>query len=182
VAPHTRQACWRRSLPNRIRTDKLQRLFFSPERAIEIQLGNISQIIQLAIAPVFLLTGVGTNLAVLTNRLGRIIDRARVLETRYSRISEPEQRQSEAELRNLLKRSRLINRAITLSTSSGLLVCLVIATLFVGDAFNIDLAKPIGAMFVLAMVALICSFTYFLREIFFATRTLTAHWPLSPPK
>ena len=130
----------------------------------------------------FLLTGVGTNLAVLTNRLGRIIDRARVLEDRYARVSAAEQRQFEAELRNLLKRSRLINRAITLSTASGLLVCLVIATLFFGDAFNVDLAKTIGAMFVLAMLSLICSFTYFLREIFFATRTLAAHWPLSPPK
>lgn len=118
----------------------------------------------------------------LINRLGRIIDRARVLEDRYARVSATEQRKFEAELRNLLKRSRLINRAITLSTSSGLLVCLVIATLFVGDAFNVDLATLIAAMFVLAMFALICSFIYFLREIFFAMRTLVAHWPLSPPQ
>ena len=127
----------------------------------------------------FLLTGVGTNLTVLTNRLGRIIDRARVIEDRYPQGGEVEHRQYEAELRTLLTRSALINRAISLSTSSALLVCLVIATLFVGDALNLDLGKLIAGMFVLAMLALIGSFIYFLREIFFATRTLTLHWPLS---
>jgi hypothetical protein len=145
--------------------------------ALDIPLGEISHTIQLAIAPVFLLTGIGTNLAVLTNRLGRIIDRARSLEDRFPDASTQEQAQYDAELDKLVQRAHLINRAITLSTSSALLICIVIATLFVGDTFDLALAKVIAALFVLAMVTLIGSFIYLLREIFIATRTLSFRRP-----
>jgi hypothetical protein len=140
--------------------------------ATDIQLGDVSHIIQLAVAPVFLLTGVGTNLMVLTNRLARIIDRSRVLEERYPKASHLEQLHYEAELTTLYRRIHLINRAITLSTSSALLVCLVIAALFLGDAFNLGLAKFIASLFVLAMLTLIGSFIYLLREILVATKTI----------
>jgi hypothetical protein len=140
---------------------------------MEIQLGDISHTIQLAIAPVFLLTGVGTNLAVLTNRLARIIDRSRVMEARVIGPDSAERTEAYAELETLYRRAHLINRAITLSTSCGLLVCVVIATLFIGDALNLGLVKFIASCFVLAMFALIGSFVYFLREIFIATRTLS---------
>lgn len=138
---------------------------------MDIQLGQISHTIQLAIAPVFLLTGVGTNLAVLANRLARIIDRSRVLEDRIHATA-TEEPDTLAELETLYQRGRLINRAMTLSTSCALLVCLVIATLFIGDALNLALAKFIALMFVLGMVALIGSFIYLLREVFIATRSL----------
>lgn len=140
---------------------------------MEIQLGDISHIIQLAIAPVFLLTGVGTNLAVLTNRLARIIDRSRTLESRVHIGSAEECAEAHAELATLYRRAHLINRAITLSTSCALLVCVVIATLFIGDALNLELAKFIALCFVIGMFSLIGSFVYFLREIFIATRTLS---------
>jgi hypothetical protein len=139
---------------------------------MNIQLGDISHIIQLAIAPVFLLTGVGTNLAVLTNRLGRIIDRSRQLEDRiHANADDPAD--AYAELETLFQRGHLINRAITLSTSCALLVCVVIASLFVGDALDLGLANFIGISFVLCMLCLIGSFYYLLREIFIATRTLS---------
>jgi len=147
---------------------------------MELQLGDISHTIQLAIAPVFLLTGVGTNLAVLTNRLARIIDRARTLEDRFPQASELEQRQFDSELARLARRAHLINRAITLSTSSALLVCLVIAALFVGSALDLPLGKFIGAMFVLSMITLIGAFIYLLREIFIATRSLSFRRPALP--
>lgn len=140
---------------------------------MEIQLGDISHIIQLAIAPVFLLTGVGTNLAVLTNRLARIIDRSRTLESRVHTGSAEECAEAHAELATLYRRAHLINRAITLSTSCALLVCVVIAALFIGDALNLELAKFIALCFVIGMFSLIGSFVYFLREIFIATRTLS---------
>lgn len=140
---------------------------------MEIQLGDISHIIQLAIAPVFLLTGVGTNLAVLTNRLARIIDRSRTLEGRVHSGSVEEREEAHAELATLYRRAHLINRAITLSTSCALLVCVVIAALFIGDALNLELAKFIALCFVVGMFSLIGSFVYFLREIFIATRTLS---------
>ncbi|OWW22303.1 DUF2721 domain-containing protein [Noviherbaspirillum denitrificans] len=140
---------------------------------MNIQLGDISHIIQLSIAPVFLLTGVGTKLAVLTNRLARIIDRSRVLEDRLSAAGGAGFPEAQGELLALYRRSHLINWAITLSTSCGLLVCIVIAALFIGDALDLELAKFIAFCFVLAMFSLIGSFVFLLREIFVATQSLS---------
>ncbi len=137
---------------------------------MNFQIGDVGHIIQLAIAPVFLLTGVGTLLGVLTNRLARIIDRSRVLEDRMRGAEEhPE---ALAELQVLFQRAHLINRAITLSTSCGLFICVVIAMLFIGGTLRISLANGIALMFVLAMLSLIGSFVFLLREIFVATRNL----------
>jgi hypothetical protein len=122
---------------------------------------------------VFLLTGVGTNLTVLTNRLARIIDRTRVLEGRITDTDDVARTQMTAELRTLYGRSHLIHRAITLSTSSALLVCIMISTLFIGAALDINLGKLIAGLFVLAMLALIGGFIFFLREIFMATSSLS---------
>jgi len=149
---------------------------------MEIQLGDIGHIIQLAIAPVFLLTGVGTKLAVLTNRLARIIDRSRVLEDRIGAAGMADMTLAFEELETLYRRARLINRAITLSTSCGLFVCLVIVTLFMGDALNLALAQWIALLFVLGMLALIGSFVYLLREIFIATKTLSMRHLIAPKK
>ena len=136
---------------------------------ISLQLGDVSHIIQLAIAPVFLLTGVGTKLAVLTSRLARIIDRARVVENLLQTNATVG---LEEELVELFQRSHLINRAITLSTTCGLLICLVIAALFVGDAMGLNLDKLIAGLFVGGILSLIGSFFYFMSEIIVATRTL----------
>lgn len=139
-----------------------------------IALGEVGHIIQLAIAPVFLLTGVGTNLLVLTNRLARIIDRSRMLEEKLEAGVESEKTESalNTELDILFSRARKINRAITLSTTCALLICVVVAALFLGDAFEWRLGTLIATMFVLAMVALTASFVYLLREILLATEFL----------
>lgn len=140
---------------------------------MEIQLGDIGNIIQLAIAPVFLLTGVGGNLLVLTNRLARIIDRSRVLEDRIDAAPEIRQKEYFIEIDVLYRRAHLINGAITLSTTCALLVCVVIAALFLGGALGLDLATFIATLFILAMMALIGSFVLLLKEIFVATRSMT---------
>ncbi len=148
---------------------------------MNIQPGEIGHIIQLAIAPVFLLTGVGTNMLVLTNRLARIIDRSRTLE---ERLDEPgdhapgKERVVREELGVLFRRARKINRAIFLSTTCALLICMVVAALFVTDALNLRLASVIAGMFVLAMVSLTGSFIYLLREILLATEFMNqqAKW------
>jgi hypothetical protein len=139
---------------------------------INLQLGDIGHIIQLSIAPVFLLTGVGTKLSVLTSRLARIIDRARVVENLLQSSDSPQEWLKE-ELVELYQRSHLINRAITLSTTCGLLICLVIAALFMGDAMGLNLDKLIAALFVGGVFSLIGSFIFFMREIFVATKTLS---------
>ena len=142
---------------------------------MEIRLGEIGHIIQLSIAPVFLLTGVGTNMLVLTNRLARIIDRSRALEERGESvdIQIPDDRR-EQEMEILFRRAQKINRAITLSTTCALLICVVVAALFLGDALNLRLGTLIATLFVLAMVALTGSFIYLLREILLATEFLDA--------
>ncbi|MEY3263418.1 MAG: putative rane protein [Pseudomonadota bacterium] len=142
---------------------------------MEIRLGEIGHIIQLSIAPVFLLTGVGTNMLVLTNRLARIIDRSRALEERGESvdIQMPDERR-EQEMEILFRRAQKINRAITLSTTCALLICVVVAALFLGDALNLRLGTVIATLFVLAMVALTGSFIYLLREILLATEFLDA--------
>lgn len=140
---------------------------------MDIQLGDIGHIIQLSIAPVFLLTGVGTNLMVLTNRLGRITDRSRVVEDRLrSTDDEALQAELQDELDMLYPRAHLINRAITSSTACALMVSLVIISLFLGDALNIGLAQFIASFFILAMLCLVTSFLFLLREILLATKTL----------
>ncbi len=152
---------------------------------MNIQPGEIGHIIQLAIAPVFLLTGVGTNMLVLTNRLARIIDRSRTLEERLEeRLEEPEshtpdkERAARDELQVLFRRARKINRAIFLSTTCALLICMVVAALFVTDALDLKLASVIAGMFVLAMISLTGSFIYLLREILLATEFMNqqAKW------
>jgi hypothetical protein len=134
---------------------------------MNIQISDIGHVIQLAIAPVFLLTGVATKLNVLTSRLARIIDRTRVLDD-ILRQGANEDYFSERE--TLYARAHLINTAITSSTACGLMICLVIAMLFLGDTTNLPLDQYIAGLFVLAMLGLISSFVFFLREIFIASR------------
>ena len=144
---------------------------------MNIQITDIGHVIQLAIAPVFLLTGVCTMLMVLTNRLARIIDRTRALEDRLDADFHPAYMD---ELDILYRRWHLINFAITLSTACGLLICVVIAMLFLGDTTNLPLDRYIAGLFVVAMVCLIGSFMYLLREIFVASSTLRARRHVRP--
>ena len=139
---------------------------------ISLQVTDIAHGIQLAVAPVFLLTGIGAMLSVLSFRLGRVVDRARQLEERIGQADEARRRCIEEELPILSRRARLINRAITLCTTCALLVCMVIMILFVGAFVSADVAYPIALLFIVAMAALILSLLIFLKEIELATASL----------
>ena len=135
------------------------------------QIDEISHLIQLSIAPVFLLTGVGTLLNVLSGRLARIIDRARVLEQRL-KTSEPSPSAAIInELQVLERRGKLIHHALKLSTASALLVCFVIAALFASSVLHYATRLVVSSLFIAAMFALIVSLTLFLREVYFAIET-----------
>jgi len=138
----------------------------------EAPITAIAHVIQLAIAPVFLISGVATLLSVLTNRLGRIVDRARVLEAKAE--SHNEQRRTEVlgELMRLSNRARLVNFAITLCTICALLICITIAALFTGTFLPVNLSKLITVLFIAAMVSLFLALMAFLREVITATRAL----------
>ncbi len=133
---------------------------------------DIAHSIQLAVAPVFLLSGVAVTLTVLTNRLGRIVDRARLLEGRLPSATPAEESRFEAELKVLFRRARLIHRAITLSTLCALLICTVIVALFVGVALGRDLSMLIVILFIAAMCSFIAGLVLFILEIRAATAGL----------
>lgn len=138
----------------------------------EPQVPGIAHVIQLAVAPVFLLSGVGVTLTVLTNRLARIVDRARVLEARPDHPDEALQARLHGDLAVLSLRAKLVNRALTLCTSCALLICLVIVALFASPVLDLDLSGLIAFLFIAAMAAFIGALLYFLREIFVATASL----------
>ncbi len=140
---------------------------------MNIQLGNVGDIIQLSIAPALLLAGVGTQLRVLTNRLARIINRSRILESRPTDADAASLQKSRTELDFLYQRIDLIHGAITLSICCALLVCAVIVAMFVNDVFDAGIARSIALLFIGSMLSLICSFVFFLREIFIAAKTLS---------
>ena len=94
---------------------------------------DIAHVIQLAIAPVFLLSSLGTVLSVLTTRLGRIVDRTRtLLERREKGLAEDRLPRLEEEVTMLVRRRALVNLAIGSATLASLLVCLLIAVAFLG--------------------------------------------------
>ena len=133
-----------------------------------VHIFSVAQVIQQAVAPVFLLTGVGAILNVLSSRLGRVIDRFRVLE----KVPESERSAYVTEIANLLRRSRWIHWSISLCTVCALFICIVIAGLFIGSEIGRDPSGMVAAFFIAAMLALTAALLCFLREIYLATNSI----------
>jgi len=138
---------------------------------------SVSHVIQLAIAPVFLLSGVGAILAVLINRLGRIVDRYRSLENGKPKAEAAAAMLADVEMEILSRRARLIHWAISLCTVGALFICIVIAMLFIGSMLHVGVSQAIALMFVAAMLALIAGLLSFLREITLATGSIHVKKP-----
>jgi len=137
---------------------------------------KIAHVISLSIAPVFLLSGVGTILSVLSGRLARIVDRARVLEGRLEADAD-HANAIVKELHTLERRGQLIYRAITTSTVSALMVCFVIASLFASSILHHSTRVFVTALFIVAMISSIVSLILFLREVFLAIGTFEIGLP-----
>lgn len=133
---------------------------------------DISRAIQLALGPAFLLTGIAGMLNVMAGRLARVIDRGRVLIEGRSDLVLPDQDTIKLELLNLERRRHYTSRAITACTISALLVCTVIATLFLEAMLHAPLKWFIGASFTAATLALIVGLAFFLREVHLAMQTI----------
>jgi hypothetical protein len=134
-------------------------------------LPEIAGVIQLAVAPVFLLTAIGTVIGALSIRLGRAVDRRRDLEAKLAVLPEGEVKLASQELEVIARRIRFVYFAILSAVISALFVCLLIAFAFVGAFVRTDLSYTISAMFVLALAALTACLLLFLREIFLAVST-----------
>ena len=137
-----------------------------------IEVVDVAHAIQLAVAPVFLLSGVGVVLGVLIARLARIVDRARAAEDRVRHDAAQDTPEARAQLRVLARRARLINIAITLITITALLVALVIALLFASTFAPMNLATPVAVLFVLSMISLVVALVAFLLEVRIAIAVL----------
>jgi uncharacterized membrane protein len=118
-----------------------------------------------------MLTAVGTILAALNIRLGRAVDRRRVLEEKLQSLSGKQDEDARAEIAQIGRRIRYVYRSIVFSVLSGIFVCLLIATAFIGAFVSVELTRSVAALFVLAVASLTVGLLLFLREIFLAVST-----------
>jgi hypothetical protein len=143
-----------------------------------LNINDVPQAIQLALGPAFLLTGIAGLLNVMAGRLSRIIDRGRHLSD-ASADQQPLPETVRNELQQLDRRRHLASRAIGACTLAALLVCMVIAALFLEVFLDAPLRTLVGLLFTAATLALVVGLAYFLREVHIATTALrasTAHW------
>jgi Protein of unknown function (DUF2721) len=144
----------------------------------EPDIAGLAHVIQLAIAPVFLLTGIGSLLGVMAHRLGRIIDRARFVEGSWSLFNKSQQDDARLEFFGLSRRATLTSKAINFCAFAALLVCALIAALFIDAFIGVSLKWLVGTLFVLAMCSLSVGIICFLREVHIAMRILSIGPPM----
>lgn len=133
---------------------------------------TIAHLISLAIAPVFLLAGIGAILGVITQRLARVVDRIRSLEDRFDGLVDGDRERARDELKVLARRLHLANNAVGFCTAAALFICLVVAVLFVADLVDLNFGRWIAMMFVSAMGLLVTGLVLFLLEIRLAAKSL----------
>lgn len=124
----------------------------------------IAQTIQLAVAPVFLLVAIANIINLLAARLGRVVDRSRVLQAEYGETTGAEHDHRVAELRMVAHRIDLINRAMLLLVLSGLVVGLTVVILFIGEVNPVNLPQVAAVTFILSIALLMWALVLFLFE------------------
>ena len=134
------------------------------------EISDIAHVVQMAVAPVFLLTGVGSILAVLTTRMGRVIDRAHRIDSFIDNGKDPAH--YARELDTLRQRLGIIHQAITLCSLSAFFVCAVVFTIFVGTYADVRIGDAIALLFAGAMVMLIGALGLFVLEVQVARRSI----------
>jgi len=132
----------------------------------------IAHTIQLALAPVFVLVAIGNILNILSGRLGRIIDRVRVLQVQHADTDGPEHDALVVQLRALDRRIHLNTRAHLALVMSGLAIGMTVATLFGEELLGYPLERVAAGVFITAVALLMWGLTLFLRETLIAAETL----------
>ncbi len=141
--------------------------------AVEVDhIVSIADVIRLAVAPVFLLSGIAALLNVLTSRLARIVDRGRHLEMEFPGAAPGRMQTLRESLGRLALRARLVSWGISLCTGSAILVSVVVVVLFIDSLTGVNFSALIAVLFIMAMAALTLGLVCFLREISLATRHL----------
>jgi Protein of unknown function (DUF2721) len=140
---------------------------------MDTHLSDITRVIQLSVAPAFLLVAMGTLITILTTRLGRIVDRRRVMRERLSTATGEPTGDQQQEMAQLIQRGNLIYFATLFAVLGALLVCLVVASTFLGALLSVDLARLVAGLFIFAMAAMVVAWTLFLYEVYLAVRAGT---------
>lgn len=133
---------------------------------------TVAQIIQLALAPVFLLAGIGAFLNVCAGRLSRIVDRARTVEPLLVDSRGAEHDRWLAEIRVLDRRMALVSKAIFLSVLAAVLICAVVVLLFAANLTDAHFGTAIALLFIASMVAIGLGFAIFLIETRVGSRSV----------
>ena len=128
-------------------------------------LEKIIPILQVAIGPVILISGIGLLLLTMTNRLGRAIDRARLLKGELSRRTDEEHAQVLAQVAILYRRAKMVRLSITLAALSALLASALIITLFVTALLQWEAGLPASLIFIACMGSLFASLVAFICDI-----------------
>jgi len=132
----------------------------------------IAQTIQLALAPVFVLVAIGNIMNILSQRLGRIVDRSRALQERHSTTEGPEHDMVVREIRLIDRRIGLVSRALLILVVSGLTIGTTVALLFLEEVVHLDLQQVAAGAFILAIALLMSALWLFLQETRVATSAL----------
>jgi len=122
-------------------------------------------VLQTAIGPVVMISGVGLLLLTMTNRLGRIVDRSRSLAHQAREAADGEKEGIDAQLRILRQRAELVRRAIGLAAFCVLFAAILVISLFVTALFGVEIPWLIAGLFILSMACLIASMVQFIRDV-----------------
>lgn len=142
------------------------------EGSLNLSVATVADIVRAAVAPVFLLSGIGAFLNVCAGRLSRIVDRSRQIEPLLLASRGAEHDRWIGDLRILDRRMRLVSWATALSVVSALLICLVVALLFSATLTRTDVAAPIAWLFIASMLTIGAGFGVFLCETMIAARAV----------
>ena len=134
--------------------------------------GMVAQTIQLALAPVFVLVAIGNIMNILSTRLGRVVDRSRVLQQLHGTTAGPEHDRVVREIRTVDRRIAMIGRAILLLVLSGLAIGVCVVLLFLEEIAQVSLQHFAAAAFIVAIGLLMSALLLFMRETQHATAVL----------
>ncbi|MFA7596519.1 MAG: DUF2721 domain-containing protein [Novosphingobium sp.] len=132
----------------------------------------IAHTIQLALAPVFVLVAIGNILNLLSTRMGRVVDRSRLLIERHAETQGADHDKVVREIRTLDRRISLIGSAIFTLVVSALTIGMVVALLFLEELLDLDLQKIAATAFIFAIALLMWALTLFVRETRVASASL----------
>jgi len=136
------------------------------------QAAQIAHVVQLSVAPVFLLAGIGAFLNVCAGRLSRIVDRSRELEPRILASRGREHDRLLGDIRILDRRMALVSRAIFLSVLSAVMICAVVILLFTTGLTDANFSTAVALLFIASMIAIGAGFAIFLVETRLGSRSV----------